>query len=258
MRLNYISPWTPDEADKRCQFCNRAHLCPIHLGRQALTRLMQADREGEAPDFPRLSRAEVVPSASSMPPSLQLFQWHCSSAHTCLDLMAPVCTPCPGTDSLFLQCLFHPSWHSPVVQLPFLTGHTAHTSPPCPPGPFPMPQPVPSSLAPEGQADAQVSPAAHSPPVRSGCQCDHSHPPPQQKTWRSSPTWTLSANTLEANKAGAAPQTDLALQGYRRAQPALPISLLLLHIQKRLCKHLCRDRQSSLKALPPFLLALLE
>lgn len=115
-----------------------------------------AGRAGEAPGllFPRLSRAEVAPSASSMPPSLQLFHWYCSSAHTCLNLAAH-CTPCPGTASPSLQCLLHPSCHSPVVRLPVLTRHTAHTSPPCPLGPFPKQQLVPSSLAPEGQADAQ-------------------------------------------------------------------------------------------------------
>lgn len=110
-------------------FSNRAHLCPIHLRRQLLARLIQAGRVGEPPGlfFPRLRK--VVPSASRTLPSLQLLHWHCSTAPI------PAWTWWP-----------QPAHHTQAQP----RCATAHTCPPCPPGPFQQPQLVSSSLAPAG------------------------------------------------------------------------------------------------------------
>lgn len=101
--------------------------------------------------FPRPSRADIVSRgcalslfyASIIPaPPLAPF----NGAHTCLDLVAPTCTPCPGPP---LRCLLCPCWLA-LVGLPLLTRHTVHTCSPLPPRPLPQPQLVPSSLAPAG------------------------------------------------------------------------------------------------------------
>lgn len=148
---------------------------------------MQAGRVGEPPGllFPRPSRGCALSLFyASITPAPPLALLH--SARTYSDLVASACTPRPSTASPSLPCLLRLCWHSPVVGLPLLTGHTAHTFPPRPLGPLPQPQLVPSSLAPAGhQPIARLVLSIPSSPFPSclvpAVKCDHWHPPPPQK-----------------------------------------------------------------------------
>lgn len=142
---------------------------------------------------------------ASITPASPLASPH--STHTCPDLAAPVYTPCPGTASPSPQCLLHPCWHSPAVQLSFLTGHCSHQ-------PTSSSRAIPKATSPQlpapaGQAGAQCPQQPIPLPLSPGCQRDHLYPPtPQRRLGRADPegspqcmatshTWTLVPTPLK-------------------------------------------------------------
>lgn len=221
VRLKYISPWTSDETNTPVfKSCTSV---PHPSWKTGACKAKEGKQSGRAPRAPLPQAKQGRCCALSLfyititPASpLALLR----STHTCLNLVAPASTRCPGTASPSLQCLLHPCRHSSVVRLPLHTAHTAHL---VLQGHSQSHNWFPASWfrqRTDCQAGAQCPQQPMPLPLSPGCQCDCLHPPSAQKRQEqpkessqymaTSQAWTLSANTHEANKAGVTPKADLA------------------------------------------------